>query len=324
MGSNVKLYLAPFQGITGVVFREIYSKYFPWLDKLYTPFFTSIYKQKSLDAKGIEISKTEHKGIGVVPQILSKDADEIIRFSQYCHDRGYTEINWNLGCPYPRVANKKRGSGMLPYPEIIDEILSKSIPELKTGLSIKCRLGYFSPDEIYQVIPVFNDYDISEIIIHARIGKQLYKGDVLPDHFQEAQKRLKHPVVYNGDIFTRTDFLKLSKQWPEISAWMIGRGLLRNPFLPGDIKEIPLTDDTDRKEIVKQFVTDLYIAHRKNKNDSLNTLGTMKEYWSYLSFSFNKPVKVFNSIKKTRTFDSYDDAVNHIFKNYHWNGSKGF
>ena len=323
MSDSAKLYLAPFQGITGVVYREVYTKHFQGIDKLYTPFFTSIYKQKSLDAKGKELTQTEHRGIPVVPQILSKDADEIIRFAGFCHDRGFTEINWNLGCPYPRVANKKRGSGMLPYPEMVDAILEQVITDIKIHFSVKCRLGYHSPDEIFELIPVFNHHKIFELSIHARIGKQLYKGDVNLDHFEKALKKTDIPVVYNGDIFTTEDFKNMSSRFQNVSSWMIGRGLLIDPFLPGDIKGIVLPGKDKRKAKAYLFVTDLYLAYRKSKNDSLHSINVMKELWSNMAYSFDHPQKVFNAIKKTKSFDAYEEAIKSVFENFEWVGAGG-
>jgi len=323
MQVETKLYFAPFQGITGAVYREIYSQYFPWIDKLFTPFFTSIHKQKSLEKKGEELTNIKHNGIPVVPQILSKDADEIIRFAGFCKERGFKEVNWNLGCPYPRVANKKRGSGMLPYPEMVNEILEKVIPVVEINFSVKCRLGYHSPDEIFKLIPVFNHRNIHELTIHARIGKQLYKGEVHLDHFEKALSMAEVQVIYNGDIFTGNDFQKLSKRFHGISSWMIGRGLLIDPFLPGYIKGVDLPGDQERKAVIKHFVEDLYIAHRKSKNDNLHSISVMKELWSHLAYSFSNPQKAFNSIKKTRSFDAYEDGVNFVFENFEWLGAIG-
>ena len=149
MTPTENLYLAPFQGITGMVFREIYTKHFKGIDKLFTPFFTGIYKKTNLTTRSDELHEIHHNHVQLVPQILSKDAEEIIRFASYCHEIGFKEINWNLGCPYPRVANKKRGSGMLPYPDMVLEIFEKLNGKINTRLSVKCRLGYNTSDEIF-------------------------------------------------------------------------------------------------------------------------------------------------------------------------------
>ncbi len=320
MSGTDNLYLAPFQGITGAVFREVYTRYFVGVDKLFTPFFTGIYKKKNLTTRSDELDKIHHNKIPLVPQILSKDADEIMRFGEFCSEKGFTEINWNLGCPYPRVANKKRGSGMLPHPKMVAEILSRVQGHLPVQLSVKCRLGYHTPDEIFKLIPVFNQFDISELIIHARVGKQLYKGDVDENTFKKCMDLTEVPLAYNGDIFSVKDMENFGVQFPSVHHWMIGRGLLIDPFLPGDIKDSADSFE-DRKAITEKFVTDLYLAYRKRMNDRLQAINVMKELWGFLCYSFSEPDKVFSRIKKCKSFDAYEQAVSDVFKNHVWMGS---
>jgi tRNA-dihydrouridine synthase len=319
---TTSIYLAPFQGITGVTFRKVYSSHFQGVDKLYTPFFTAINNEMKLSPRKLaELGSISENGVEVVPQILSKDAEEIIRFALFCEKQGFKELNWNLGCPYPMVANKKRGSGMLPYPEMVDEILQKVMVETSIRFSVKCRLGYFSPEEIFKLIPVFNKQRISELTIHARIGKQLYSGETDQDTFQKAISLLSVPAVYNGDIFSLSNFQKVSDRFPAINTWMIGRGLLSDPFLPAIIKGLPI--ETDRPATIRQFIGKLYFAYRKQLNDNPAVLGILKEYWHYLAESFDNPHKVFKKLKKVKKFDEYEDAVDVVFGEYEWVGSEG-
>ncbi len=314
------IYLAPFQGITGVTFRKIYTKHFQGVDKLFTPFFTGINNELKLPARKItEIGNSTEHTIEVVPQILSKDADEMIRFALFCTKLGFKELNWNLGCPYPMVAKKKRGSGMMPYPEMVDEILEKVMPEMPMLFSVKCRLGYLSADEILNLIPIFNRHKISELTIHARLGKQLYNGEPDQVTFKEILPDITVPLVYNGDIFSLTDFRRVKSLFPAISTWMIGRGLLSDPFLPALIKGLAVP--TDRQASVRQFIDDLYFAYRRQMNDNVAVLGVLKEYWHYLAESFNDPHQVFKKLKKVKNFDDFEDAVAFVFNEYEWVGS---
>ena len=321
MSASTKIYLAPFQGITGHVYRENYMKHFEGVDKFFTPFFTGIHKAKSLSSKAAEFKTTKHKQISLVPQILSKDADEMLRFANYCHEKGFSEINWNLGCPYPRVANKKRGSGLIPFPGLVDEILAQLMSEIPIRLSVKTRLGYFSADEILQLIAVLNQYPIPELIIHARIGKQLYKGGVNVEAFEKAVSASKIPVAYNGDVFTLSDFELFNRRFANINDWMIGRGLLVDPFLPAMIKGMTLPGISERKVIIRKFVDDLYFGYRKKMNDRPQAINVLKELWGFLCFSFDDPHKVFNRLKKTKAFDDYENAVNSVFEHHDWVGS---
>jgi tRNA-dihydrouridine synthase B len=319
---SIKIYLAPFQGITGAVYREIYTRHFPYVDKLFTPFFTNTDSRKNLVRRTSELEKTIHNHIPVIPQVLSNDPNEIINFSRVCFDLGFKEINWNLGCPFPRVARKKRGSGLLMYPELVADILGIIRSELPLRLSVKCRLGYESPDEIFAMMPVFNEFPLSELIIHARIGKQLYKGDIDTDAFIKAREMSDHPVVYNGDILLQKDVDRFTPLVGPVKGWMIGRGLLVDPFLPGDIKRLTIAGQNERKFLIRRFVEDLYYEYRKNMHDSLHAIHIMKELWEYLAFGFDHPKKVFDGIKKTNSFDDYEDAVGKIFKDHAWNGAQ--
>jgi tRNA-dihydrouridine synthase len=314
------IYLAPFQGITGVTFRKIYSKHFQGVDKLFTPFFTNISNDSKLPVRKLaELGNSAENGVEVVPQMLSKDAGEIIRFSNFCQKLGFKELNWNLGCPYPMVAHKKRGSGMLPYPEMIDEILQKVMSETSIRFSIKCRLGYQSAEEIFNLIPVFNRHNISELTIHARIGKQLYTGETNLETFQKAASLLLAPVVYNGDIFSVRDFQKINTRFKTINTWMIGRGLLTDPFLPAKIKGLSMA--ADQQAHIRRFIDDLYFGYRKQLNDNLAVNGILKEYWKYLCESFDDPHQVFKNLKKVKNFDEYENAVAFVFKEFNWVGS---
>lgn len=322
MAAHLHIYLAPFQGVTGFTFRNVFAKHFLGVDKFYTPFFTGIQNNLKLPArKTFELGLPLCENIQVVPQILSKDADEIIRFNRYCQQAGFAEVNWNLGCPFPQVADKKRGSGMLPFPEMVEEILSKVMHESSIRFSIKCRLGYNNTDEIFGLLPIFNKYSIYELSVHARLGRQLYKGNTHPNVFKEITSRAHIQLAYNGDIFSPVDFEHLQFQFPSIKAWMIGRGILYDPLLPARIKGLPLP--VNEKAAIKSFVDDLYFAYRKQMNDNLSLLSVLKEYWEYLSMSFSNPHQVFKKIKRVGSFDEYEDAVSSVFDSFEWTGWLG-
>lgn len=323
MNPDLKIYLAPFQGITTDTYREVYTKYFVGVDKLFTPFFTGNQKPNSRVKRAYEFNYTRQNNVEVVPQILSKDAVEITQFAQFCKAKGFKEINWNLGCPYPRVANKKRGSGMLPFPDLVNDILEKVMPAIEIDFSIKCRLGYFAEDEILDLTDIFNSFNISELTIHARIGKQLYAGDIRIEALKRVLLQNRIVAVYNGDIFSVSDFKNFQNKLKSIDRFMIGRGLLVDPFLPIKIKTGKVPELSEQKEIVYKFITGLYIAYRKRMNDKPQATNVLKELWSFMAFSFNNPQKVFNRIKKTRSFDEYEEVVAGVFRNFDWVGSDG-
>jgi tRNA-dihydrouridine synthase len=313
--SDFLLSLGPFQGITDAPFRNVFKRHFGGIDKFYTPFFTGIHKEDhAKNLQGEEIDPRYNDVETLTPQILSTDAKEILRFAKQCRQLGYKEINLNMGCPFPRVANKKRGCGLLPYPDKVAamfESIFEQIDDVK--FSVKCRLGYFSPDEIEAVIPIFNRFPLSELIIHPRIGKQLYKGEADVERFKALIPSINAPLVYNGDIVSVDSFGRICEMVQPVNSFMLGRGILANPFLAEEIQG-GASNAAERTERLHAYVLDLYEDRLRHAGGSPKVLGRMKELWSYLMYSFDEPQDVWRKIKKINALKEYEDAVEEVFR----------
>lgn len=312
-----ELSLAPFQGITDVVYRNVFMKHFGGIDKLYTPFFTGIQKDNSKSLRGEEIDPRFNDVKIVVPQILSNSAEEIIRFANQCKSMGYLEFNLNMGCPFPRVANKTRGCGLMADCQrttaMLEEV-SNNIDGIK--FSIKCRLGYYSPDEIFKFIETFNTLPFSEIIIHPRIGKQMYTGEASLEKFKELIPLINKPLIYNGDIYTVEKYKSVVENIStDKTHTMLGRGLLTNPFLAEDIKQI-IDNQKDRHTRLHNFVVNLYVERLRHAGGSPKIIGSMKELWKYMMNIFDDPQNVWRNVKKVNHLDEYENAVEKIFNDY--------
>ncbi len=311
-----KISLAPLQGLTDSIFRNTYFNYFEGIDKAYTPYFAT--SPAAHYRKSLLLKKLDHQcpGMELIPQILSKDVEQTINICHSFEELGYEEVNLNIGCPYPRVHRKMRGSGLLPHPEYLEEYLSKVIENIHLKFSVKIRLGLKNTNEIDALIPIFNKLNLSEVIIHPRTASQLYEGSINYEKFQEAASKIKHKVVYNGDINTPEDFYRVKNQNPNITEYMLGRGILRDPFLPMKIKSIELPDKEKQKVILKTFIDELYRNFCKKRRNSDSFPSVMKEFWLYLSHSFEYSEEIFNKIKVVKDKVSYEKEVNTIFEDY--------
>ena len=306
------LSLAPFQGITDVVYRNVFKKHFRGIDKFYTPFFTGIQKDNSKSLRGEEINPEFNDVNTIVPQILSNKADEIIRFANQCKSMGYREFNLNMGCPFPRVANKTRGCGLMADPEHTIPMLTEVCNHVDgIKFSIKCRLGYYNDEEIYAFIDAFNSLNISEIIIHPRIGKQMYNGEASLEKFVKLIPLISKPLIYNGDIFDVEKYKTVKKSIENIS---LGRGMLTNPFLAEEIKGID--NQKDKKSRLHGFVVDLYVERLHHAGGNPKIIGSMKELWKYMMNIFDDPQNVWRKVKKVNNLDEYEESVEIIFNQY--------
>jgi tRNA-dihydrouridine synthase B len=311
--SEIYLYLAPLRGITDVLFRNIFSNHFSGFDSAIAPF---INPQRSPSKKKHMLADVEpetNTKLAITPQLLNNNATEFLELAKRLEDYGYTQLNWNLGCPSPMVANKKRGSGLLPYPDEIIRILDTVLPKLDATLSIKMRLGFREKQEGLLLIPRLNDYPLDELIIHPRLGKQMYKGVTDPDGFAECQLLTRHTLVYNGDITSVDRFSELAARFPKVSRWMIGRGILENPFLAEEIKGAAEKDRAKRQLKIREFHDELCEGYRQRLSGPGHLLGKMKQLWLYLYRSFPGKEKVLKKIKKARTEQQFLTAAEEMF-----------
>lgn len=244
----MELSLAPLQGMTIAFYRNLYDHHFGGFDSYYTPFITTTdHHKKSLKLfKDLEPEYNKKK-LTIIPQLLGNDGDQFLDFASSIVDMGYDEINWNIGCPYPMVTKKIKGSGILPYPDKVKGFLDKVCADDSFALTVKMRLGLLDPDEGMELIPIFNDYPIKKIIIHGRIASQKYSGNIDHDSFKALYQESRHKIVYNGDIFSVKDFTRIQQLYPDITEFMIGRGALIDPFLPLEIRGQHLFRRKERK-----------------------------------------------------------------------------
>ena len=266
------------QGLTELMFRKVYHRCFPGaLDYAISPFLSLTHGNLTEAWEKIDdvIPEPNRDSIPVIPQILGKEPVEFIDLANRLFDIGYTEINWNIGCPMRRVTAKHRGSGILPYPDEVDRILGQVIPQLKPRLSVKMRLGLKSPDEIFNLIPVLNNYPLLNVTIHPRTGRQQYTGQVDLDTFSRALPLLHHKVIYNGDICTPADYRRISQRFPSIQEFMIGRGILYDPLLPLKIKK----GQPDNPAATLHFVQELLNAIQELPIREESRMRKTKEYW---------------------------------------------
>ena len=289
------LILAPMQGLTELLFRKVYSRCYPnAFDLSISPFLSLTHGNLKDAAKKIEdVLPEQNKGsMPVIPQLLGHETDGFIDLSNRLFDIGYDEVNWNMGCPMRRVAGKHRGSGILPYPDEVREILDTVVPALKPSLSVKIRLGYRSSDEIDNIIPILNDYPLKSVTVHPRIGKQMYSGTPDLDRFEEILPQIKHPVIYNGDVNSVYDYKKIRSRFPMVKDVMIGRGALYNPLLPTLIKQECKEDFADITAPIsaEPMSAAHFIVEMTNEIIGLNICEQaktrkIKEYWCLLSKS---------------------------------------
>jgi tRNA-dihydrouridine synthase len=306
---------SPLQGFTDFRFRNAFHKYFGGIDTFYSPYIKLNGKLVIKGSYERDILPENNSTLNVIPQIITNDAEEFLFVAKYIQQFGYKELNWNLGCPYPMVAKCGMGSGLISNTSQIEHILKRVHNETDIIVSMKMRMGYENPTEILDVFPILEQYPIKNIAIHARIGKQLYKGGVDLDSFQKCLDTSKQKIYYNGDITSVEKFRTMQERFPSIDHWMIGRGLIADPFLPSMIKNNTTEYPKNKLEIFEAFHDTIYQEYDAYLQGPTPIRMKMLGFWEYFSESFSNPQKTYKKIKKAGNSKNYESAVKEIFKN---------
>jgi len=305
---------SPLQGFTDYRFRNAFHHYSGGIDTFYAPYIRLNGKLEVKPSYERDLLPKNNTVSELILQIMTNDADEFLFVADYVQNLGYKELNWNLGCPYPMVTKRCMGSGLISDSERIDAILHKVHNESDILVSMKMRLGYEHPEEILKVFLVLNKYPIKNVAIHARIGKQLYKGGVDLVSFDNCLNKTNHKIYYNGDITSVGQYRKMVALFPQITHWMIGRGLIADPFLPSMIKANTTEYPKNRMEIFGKFHDTLFHDYASALSGSSHVLVKMESFWEYFSTSFPDSHKTFKKIKKAKNFDAYHSAVHSILR----------
>lgn len=306
------LYLAPLQSYTDHHFRNAFQQVMGDVDRFYAPYLKMAHDGSIKEGPKLDVLPINNPFETIVPQIMACCSEDFIEMASYLSDLGYKEVNWNLGCPYPMVAKRDLGSGILNKPDKILQILEDVIPKIDLKLGIKMRMGYEDTNDILSLLPSLNDYPLTEIIVHARYGKQLYQGVCDHNRFIESIPLTTHLLTYNGDINTVEDFRYLKELFPSITNWMIGRGAISNPFIFEMIQDDTTEFPEDRMEIFHEFLMLLLESHLATNNNDGNVLIKMKHYWEYFSKAFDNETKYYRLVKRADSIEKYQNVLEEI------------
>ncbi len=306
---SINLLASPLQGFTDFKFRNAVDKLFGGIDTYYAPYIRFQGEMEIKNAYKRDLLPENNTVKQLVPQVMANCAEEFLFVAAYVQDLGYKELNWNLGCPYPMVTKRGLGSGMLKHPQQIDDLLKRVSDESAVNVSLKLRLGYEDKREILNLLPVLEKHNIQSLVIHPRLGKQLYKGEVDLELFRQCLDNTSHPVYYNGDIQSVGKFRELRQQFPTIHGYALGRGLIANPFLAEMIKTDRDALPANWTERFSDFHDTLFQYYDEALSGPKHKVLKMQSFWEYFSQLFSNPHKAYKAIKKAGSLTSYHEAV---------------
>jgi tRNA-dihydrouridine synthase len=310
---QLPIHFAPLQGYTDAIYRSAHARIFGGIASYYTPFVRlehGDFRRKDVR----ELDADNNRGVNLTPQLIASTPEKILRILALFIEKGYKNVDINLGCPFPTLAKRHNGAGLLPYPDEVKALLMAAIeahPEIQ--FSVKMRLGWEDANECMALLPLLNSLPLSHITMHPRLGKQQYKGEVDLEAFQRFYAECEKPLIYNGDLLTLDDIDTISNRFPRLDGLMIGRGLLANPALALEYQQGAPLSLKEKIEKIRLLHADVFSQYGNLlEGGDLQLLTKMRTFWEYLLPDGDRKAK--KVIHKTSKLSNYQAAVSNLLK----------
>ena len=302
---------APLDGITRAVYRRVWARYFGGADRCFLPFFSPTDQHILTDRERRELAPAVNPSlVSLVPQVMTRQAEDLVWAAEAMADLGYQEMNLNLGCPSGTVMGKGKGAGALADPETLDRFLDAACGHLCLPLSVKTRVGVHSAEEFPRLLEIFNRYPLAALILHARTAQEKYRGPLHGECFTLALAESRNPVICNGDLRTVDEVAAFSRAYPAAEAVMIGRGGLADPALFRKLRGGPAAS----REELRAFTAELYAEYCRFYGQVGPAAQRMREVWFYLAHLFDDNQRANKRMRRFRGAAEYEAAEAEMFQ----------
>ena len=266
------LILAPMEGVTDMVFRQVIAK--AGRPDLFFTEFTNVSSYASEKGRNNALERLEiaPSDSPIIAQIWGKEPEHFAETAKALELLGFSGVDINFGCPDKNVNKAGGGAAMIKTPELAVECFRNAKANTNLLVSIKTRLGWSLVDEYKEWLPLLLNEHPAALTVHLRTKKEMSK---VPAHYELVPEIVKMrdeispetKLVINGDIRDKKHALELHKKYPEVDGFMIGRGVFANPYC--------FTDYQASREDLMGLLNlhlDLYEEYSKNHQVSYEPL----------------------------------------------------
>lgn len=300
------LHFAPVQGHTDAPYRHFHAEEYGAAPAYYTPFIRL--EHGALRRRDLaDFTSPLNEGLHVVPQIIFRDEAELTELTRLLTEAGATEIDLNMGCPFPLQTGHGRGAATVADDALGDAVARLTHARPDVTFTLKMRLGFESPEEWRTLLPHLNDARLAHVAVHPRVARQQYGGELDMVQWGRLLAEVRHPVIFNGEIKTPADARSIAELYPAAAGLMMGRGALGRPSLLAEIAEGREWTDDERRQKMMHFHRRLFEHYRDTLCGDAQVLSKIQPFWEYAEAEIGR--KVWKAVRKATTLPRYTSAL---------------
>ncbi|MFN6564758.1 MAG: tRNA-dihydrouridine synthase family protein [Nostoc sp. ChiSLP01] len=293
--------LAPMQDVTNLWFMKVIAHYGS-PDYFFTEYFR-VNETSRLNGKILAAITENDTGRPVFAQMIGESIPDLVRTAkELCH-YNIAGVDLNMGCPAPRIYRKNVGGGLLLLPQKVDRILAELRQAVSDRpLTVKMRVGFENTDTFYEILELINRHSIDLLSLHGRTVKDMYHGAVKYDLIAQAVKRVRCPVLANGNIHSAKAAIEVLSQTGAAGV-MVGRWAIGNPWIFNQIRQglrfepiapVPLIE-------VRNYIDRLWQTPTASTMPERSRLGYLKMFLNYIALSVDAEGHFLRLMRHTST-----------------------
>ena len=260
------VFLAPMAGVTDTAYRVIAH------DMGCPLAFAEMVSSQGIHYRNehtMKMLRTEPDERPIAMQIFAKSAAMAAEAAAYIEEIGTADIiDFNMGCPAPKVVKNGEGSALMRDPKRAEEILTAIRRATKLPFTVKMRLGWDdSSRNAAEIAKMAEAVGVDAVAVHGRTREQFYSGNADYAAIAEVKRAVGIPVIVSGDIRRSAD-LSRALAVTEADAVMIGRGAQGNPWIFPQLihwlltgEDLPLPTLAERAQVILRHL-DLLIGYK--------------------------------------------------------------
>ncbi|WP_027397471.1 tRNA dihydrouridine synthase DusB [Anaerovibrio lipolyticus] len=251
----IPVFLAPMAGVTDTPYRILARE-------MGCPLvYSEMVSDKGINYRNehtLKMLHTEEAERPMAMQLFGAEPDSVARAAEYIESLGCADIlDFNMGCPAPKIVKNHEGSAMMLDPERAFKVLKALVGAVSMPVTVKMRIGW---DEnrinVLEMAKLAEEAGVKAVAVHGRTREQFYRDHANWRIIRKVKEHLNIPVIANGDIRTVDDLIKI-REITGCEAVMVGRAAQGNPWIFRQLTQYLKTGERlpgptmeERKEII--------------------------------------------------------------------------